>query len=185
MNRKINTICLIFLFLLLIGAVSAADYENETITSTEQPDPNQDLCKLSVENNEENLEKLGATSTVKKEKITLTAPNLKMYYKDGSKFKVTLKDKNKKAISKAKVKITVNGKCYEKQTNTKGIASLAINLKSGKYPVLTSFAGTSKYYGESAKSNITVKSTIECRDFAKYYKNATSYPATFYNQKGR
>ena len=68
MNKKINTICFIFLFLFLISAVSAANSENETIASIEQPDPNQDLCRLSVEDNEEKLEainveteKLGAT----------------------------------------------------------------------------------------------------------------------------
>ncbi len=197
---KINTICFIFLFLFLIGAVSAADFENETITSIQQPDPNQDLCKLSAENIEEKLEasnveieKLGAASkkttstkkaTVKKEKVTLTAPNLKMYYKDGSKFKVTVKDKNKKAISKAKVSITINGKSYEKQTDSKGIASLGISLKSGSYSVLTKFAGTKKYDSASVKSTVTVKSTIKCSDFTKYYKNTAKYSSTFYNQKG-
>ncbi|WP_405270278.1 hypothetical protein [Methanobrevibacter sp.] len=191
MNRKINTICFIFVFLFLIGAVSAANSENETIASIEQPDPNQDLCRLSVEKNEEKLEannveteKLGATSTVKKEKVTLTAPNLKMYYKDGSKFKVTVKDKNKKAIQKVNVRIKINGKNYDKLTDNKGTASLNIKLKSGNYVVLTNFAGTGKYYNQSVKSNITVKSTIKCSDFTKYYKNTAYYSSTFYNQKG-
>ena len=186
MNTKINTICFIFLFLFLISAVSAADFENETIISIEQPDTNQDSCKLSAENNEEKLEasNVEAASTVKKEKVTLTAPNLKMYYKDGSRFKVTLKDKNK-AISKAKVKITINRKSYEKLTDSKGIASLGISLKSGSYSVLTNFAGTSKYESESVKSTVTVKSTIKCGDFSKYYNNAAKYSSTFYDYKGK
>ena len=211
MNMKINTICFIFLFLFLITAVSAANSENETIKIIEQPDPDQDLCKLSVTDNDEKLEasnveieKLGATSkkattttktpakkattakktTTKKEKVTLTAPNLKMYYKDGNKFKVTLKNKNKKSIAKAKVTININGKDYDRTTDSKGLATLGISLKSGSYPVLTKFAGTSKYESSSVKSTVTVKSTIKCSDFTKYYKNTAPYSSTFYNQKG-
>ena len=173
MNKKINTICFIFLFLFLIGAVSAANIDNETITSTQQPDPNQDLCKLSIENNEEKLGD-GGTAAVK-EKVTINAPNLNMYYKDGSKFTVTLKDKNKKPISKAKISITINGKSYDKITDNKGITSLDINLKSGKYIILTNFASTSKYNAQSAKSTVNVKSTIKCSDLTKYYKNTVPY----------
>ena len=183
MNKKINTICFIFLFLFFICAVSAADSENETI-SIQQPDPNQDLCKLSVEND---VEKLGVSSkaTTKKEKVLLDAPDLKMHYKDGSKFKVTLKDKNKKPITKAKINFTVHGKSYIKKTDNKGVAFLDINLKSGNYIILTKFQATSKYDAISKKSNITVKSTIKCGDFTKFYTNKASYYSTFYNQKGR
>ena len=191
MNKKINTICFIFLFLFLIGAVSAATTENETIAIIEQPDPNQDLCKQNIENNEEKLktnnvenEKLGVETTAQKEKPTLTAPNLNMYYKDGSKFKVTLKDKNKKAISKSKVTITINGKSYDKTTDNSGIAYLDINLISGNYSVLTKFAGNSKYYAKSVKSTVNVKSTIQCSDLTKYFKNEVPYSSTFYSNRG-
>ena len=193
MNKKINTLCFIFLFLFLIGAVSAANCENETMTSIRQPDPDQDLCKLSVENSEEKLEasnaeveKLSASAktAASKQKVILAAPDLKMYYKDGSKFKVTLKDKNRKAISKAKISITINGKSYDKTTDSKGVASLSINLKNGTYTALTSFAGTGKYYSNSTKSTVSVKSTIKTGNLAKYYKNSSPYTATFYSQKG-
>ena len=191
MNKKINTICFVFIFLFLIGAVSAANSENETMTSIDQPDSNQDLCKQGIENNEETLkeknvenEKLGVETTAEKEKPTLSAPNLNMYYKDGSKFKVTLKDKNKKAIAKSKVTITINGRCYDRITNNKGIAYLDINLISGNYSVLTKFAGSDKYYAKSAKSNINVKSTIQCSDLTKYFKNEVPYSSTFHTNKG-
>ena len=116
MNRKINTICFIFLFVFLISAVSAANSENETIINTQQLDPNQDLCKITVENEktesqhiENTKEILGssqntAQAAIAKKKTALTAPNVKMYYKDGSKFTVALKY-NKKAISNAKIQI--------------------------------------------------------------------------------
>lgn len=194
MNRKINTICFIFLFLFLIAAVSAANTENETTINMPQPDSNQDLCKLSTQSDSEKLEistdeikKLGVSSktVTKKEKVLLDAPDLKMHYKDGSKFKATLKDKNKKAIAQAKINFTVNGKSYIKKTDAKGVALLNINLKSGNYIIITKFAGTGKYDAISKKSNITVKSTIKSSDFTKYYKNTASYYSTFYDQKGR
>lgn len=192
MNKKINTICFIFIFLFLICAVSAADSENGTI-SIQQPDPNQDLCKLSADNDKDKLEsdpaecdKLeAATKTaVEKKEVVLKASNVKMYYKDGSKFSVTLKDKNKKAIGKAKITIKINGKSYEKITDKKGAASLNIKLKSGSYTVLTNFKQTDKYNAKIIKNNVIVKSTIKCSDFTKYYKNAAPYYSTFYNQKG-
>lgn len=192
MKLKINTICFIFLFLFLISAVSAANIENETETNLQQPNPNQDLCKISIENDYEKLkisndetEILKATSPTKtKEKVTITASNLKMYYKDGSKFKISLKDKNKKPIAKAKISFTINGKTYSKNTNGKGIAYLDINLKSGNYSILTKFAGTGKYSATSKKNTIDVKSTIKCSNFKKYYTNTAQYSSTFYNQKG-
>ena len=172
MNAKINTTCFILLFLFLITAVSAADVKNETILTAQQPDSNQELNKLST------------SKTTVKEKVTLSAPDLKMYYKDGSKFKATVKNKNKKAITKAKVDFTVNGKVYSKQTDSKGNVYLTISLKSGNYPITTKFAGTSKYSASSKKSTITVKSTIKCSDFKKYYKNTSPYTSTFYDKKG-
>ncbi|MCQ2970819.1 Ig-like domain (group 3) [Methanobrevibacter gottschalkii] len=174
MNAKLNTTCFILLFIFLITAVSAADNKNETLLTQKETDSSQKLCKSSV-----------SKETSKKEKVTLKAPNLKMYYKDGSKFKATVKNKNKKAITKAKVDFTVNGKVYNKKTDSKGDAYLTISsLKSGNYPIKIRFAGTTKYTAISKKSTITVKSTIKSNDFKKYYKNTSPYTSKFYNQKG-
>lgn len=190
MNKKINAICFVFLLIFLISAVSAADNENKTLQQT-QLDSQENLCTV----NAENLDELKATNTqpqltssaskVTKEKVTLSAPNVKMYYKDGSKFKVTLKDSKKKAIKNAKIKIVINGVTYNKATDSKGIASINLNLKSGNYAVQTTFDGTSRYEKTNTKSTVTVKSTIKCGDLTKYYKNTASYSATFYDKKGK
>lgn len=172
MNKKINTLCFIFIFLFLIGTVCAADSENETkLTQTNQ---NQELSTTT---------NTLAVSQVK-QKVTLDAPDLKMYYKDGSKFKVTVKDKNKKPIKKSKVEFSINNQKYTKTTNDKGVAYLDINLKSGTYSILTKFVGTSKYQEQSKKSTITIKSTIKSSNFEKYYTNTEQYKATFYTKSG-
>lgn len=203
MNKKINTICFIFLLVFLISAVSAADSENETIQSIQQPDPNEDLSKVNVESNEidtlkqsENLEgklqiesndveKLSATQKVEtKKKITLSAPNVKMYYKDGSKFTVTLKY-NKKVIGNAKIKIQINGQTYTRTTDKTGKASINLNFNSGTYTVLSTCDGNSEFESASAKSTVTIKSTVKCSDFTKYYKNTAAYYPKFYDKKGK
>ncbi|MBE6497033.1 MAG: Ig-like domain repeat protein [Methanobrevibacter sp.] len=195
MNMKINTTCFILLLLLLITAVSAADNENETLEMISQPDSSKDLCSVSVESNDElqktDDEKLSETviySTLIKEgtkkKVTLSAPNVKMYYKDGSKFTATLKYQ-KMLIENAKIKIQIDGKTYTKTTNNKGQVSLNLNLKSGTYTVLSSCSGNSEFEGATAKSTVTIKSTIKANDFSKYYKNSASYSSTFYDKKGK
>ena len=116
MNIKLNTICFIILLFLLIGAVTATDSDNETLQKTvNQPDDNisQPKCEdtLTLSHNTDRLEmnvnpdngvksKLvhsivpAAAST--KTNVALKAPDVKMHYKDGTKFIVTLKNPSKK-----------------------------------------------------------------------------------------
>ena len=220
MNIKINTICFILLIFFLIGAVCAADDENETQTIISQPNPtdeidneelktleedddNEILLSQSTEYERENTEIIeseikventkpvlgkSATETVltkSKQKVSLKAPNVKMYYKDGSKFKVILKNNKNKAMKNTKVKISINGATYNRETNSNGIASLSLNLKSGTYNAVSSYAGSGTYEKQSVKSTVTIKSTIKSNDFSKYYTNTEAYSSTFYNAKGQ
>ncbi|MEE1133137.1 MAG: hypothetical protein UHW60_00050, partial [Methanobrevibacter sp.] len=131
---------IILLFLLIgVASAADSDNETFT-QPIEQPDDeiclmssdDQDELKASNEDSQkleksDSDDKLGAKSSTKKiesksskkaiyvltearTKTTLKVSNVKMHYKDGSKLVVTLKDKNKKTISKAKIKIYVFGK---------------------------------------------------------------------------
>lgn len=194
MNRKINTLCFIFLFLFLITAVSAEDYENETQNTISQSNmdeiPNdingQILQASNVENNKQgqSLEKNTISTAPNKQKVILKVPDVEMYYNDGHKLKVSITDKNKKPISNVKLKIFIDGKGYSTLTNKNGIGQLNLNLKSKTYSVTTTFDGTSKYEKASIKSTVTIKSTIKCSDSIKYYKNTSTYSAKFYDTKG-
>ena len=184
MNKKINTICFIFILLFLISAVSAADSENETLNQI-QPNYQEDLSTVNAENSEtEPVEKLGETQEVEKKKVTLTAPDVKMHYKDGSKFTATLKYK-KKVIGNAKIQIQINGQTFTKTTDNNGKASINLNYKSGTYNVISICRGNGEFEGATAKSTVTIKSTIKCSDFSKYYKNSAKYSSTFYDKKGK
>ena len=198
MNMKINTICFILLFFFLICAVSATDNQNETLQQ-KQPEKNHDLCQINVESNtakveskkveNEKLERSIVCSLLPasayKTKISMKAPDVKMFYKDGQKYQVTLKDSKKQPIKNAKVKISINGQTYTKTTNSNGIASLSLNLKSGTYVILAAFDGSLKYHKQSVKSTATIKSTIKCSDLTKYFKNTAPYCVTFYDKKGK
>jgi len=206
MNIKINTICFIILLFLLIGVASASSNNNETLQQTIEQ-PNEDIGQESIENsdtlkainrNDEKLElkinntdKLEKSKTVKitlkpaRSKITIKSSDMKIHYKDGSKFTVTVKDSSKKAIKKIKIDFTINGKTYKKTTDSKGKASLTLNLNNGKYSILTTFQGSSKYYPAFAKNTVTVKSTIKSGNLVKYYKNKAAYYSTFYDKKGK
>jgi len=118
-------------------------------------------------------------------KISIKASDMKIHYKDGSIFKVTVKDSTKKALQKVKVKFAINGKTYTKTTDSKGKASLTLNLNSGKYTITTTFSGSSKFYAKTVKNTITVKSTIKSDNLAKFYKNKAAYYSTFYDKKGK
>ena len=207
MNIKINTICFIILLFLLVGAVSAADNNNETLEKTiEQPDDDicptgvddENILKASNENNvklekcingTDKLEKsktaLSSLTYAAPKKITIKASDMKIHYKDGSKFTVTVKDSSKKAVKKIKLDFTINGKTYTKTTDSKGKASLTLNLNSGKYTIYTTFHGSSKYYATFIKKTITVKSTIKSSNLVKYYKNKAAYYSTFYDKNGK
>jgi len=187
-----NTICFILLLFLMLGVASATNSNNETLTqptehinqtndhtlklkTTDQPEPSKGKEYMSII----------PLSSNGKIKTHLKAPDIKTYYTTKTKFTITLKDSIDRPVKKAPVKIQINGKTYSKTTDNKGKIILNLNLKSGKYPVTSTYTGDKKYEKTQTKSTITVKSTIKCSDLTKYYKNKAPYSATFYDKKGK
>ena len=117
-------------------------------------------------------------------KTYLDANDLVMYYHDQSRFYVTLKDKNNVPLANQNIIITVNGVKSTRTTDKDGVASMAINLNSGKYPVSVDYLGTKTYLNSSISREITVKSTIISSDIVKYYKNGTQFYATILDYDG-
>ncbi|WP_406536924.1 hypothetical protein [Methanobrevibacter sp.] len=87
---------------------------------------------------------------------TISSSNLVKYYKGSEKFKATFKDENGNLLKNTKIKFTINGKTYNVKTNMRGVASLSINLKPGKYTITVLNTKT----GEKITKKITVKTTI-------------------------
>ena len=80
----------------------------------------------------------------------LSASDMTMNYKDGSQFKAKLVDGQGNPFANEKVEFNINGVFYYRTTDSSGIASLNINLMSGKYII------TSSYNGFNIANEITI-----------------------------
>jgi len=81
----------------------------------------------------------------------LSANNLTMNYRDGSRFEVNLVDGNGRPLADTSVTFNINGVLYNRVSNSNGVAGLNINLISGEYII------TSSYNGSNIANTITVK----------------------------
>lgn len=117
-------------------------------------------------------------------KTVLEAENVVMYYKDGTRFAVVLKDINGNPLANMDVIISINGRDYVKQSDENGTASLGLNLESKNYTVVTTFGGNSKYFGTRSNNTVSILSTLISKDIVKYYRNGTQFYATVLDFKG-
>ena len=72
----------------------------------------------------------------------LSAENITMSYKDGTKFKASLVDGEGKPLTNTNITFNINGVFYERLTDTNGVASLNINLMPGEYIITSSYNGS-------------------------------------------
>ena len=77
----------------------------------------------------------------------------------GDYFKVKLSDENNKSVANAKLTFTVDGKSYNKNTDSNGISSLQLKLKDGNYKIVVRFAGNADYKASSITTHITMDNT--------------------------
>ena len=115
--------------------------------------------------------------------VDLAAPEMEMYYKNGSKFIASLTS-NGIGIANESVIITINGVMYTRKTNENGTIEMNIELNSGEYPVVVYYQGSYMYDPAKINSKITVLSTVSGADVTKVFKNDTQYYATFVNGQG-
>ena len=109
----------------------------------------------------------------------ITASDVVMYYKDGSRYIVNLTDYEGNPLPNKTIVITINGEKYTRTTNSNGSASIAINLGAGNYTVSAS------YGSDIVENTITILSTIEGNDIVKVFRNDTQYYATFFDNQGK
>ena len=108
-------------------------------------------------------------------------------YRSGSKYNVTLTDENGNALSNCVVKITVLGKTYNIKTDSKGVASLPINLAVGNYTVSAEFGGNSKLAPVEIINIISVvkpEIAIVANDINMTYKDGTCYDVQLIDRNG-
>ena len=112
-----------------------------------------------------------------KTNFALSSSNVSKFYGGAEKYTVTL-TKNNNPLAGEKVQITINNKTSTLTTNSKGQASVDLNLTPGTYEILSS------YKSISLKSKLTVKSTVSISNYAGTYLNS-KVSATFLNASGK
>ena len=119
-----------------------------------------------------------ATLTVldaSKTSTKITANDIKMYVKDGTRLVGTITDSDGKPLFNITVAVTINGVTRDRVSDANGQVSSALNLDAGTYEASFVFNGTSKYRASSANSTVTIQPTLVANDVVMMYKNGTRY----------
>jgi len=83
---------------------------------------------------------------------TISASDVNMYYRDGTKFTASVVDGTGNELANSTVTFNINGVFYNRTTNESGVASLNINLNNGNY-IITS----TNVNGLSVSNKITIQ----------------------------
>ena len=143
MSRKTFIILLVVLTLMTLSFSAAQEIDNST----------QDDLALSLDDN------LTVSQSSSKVPTQIDVVSNTTFDVVGDNFKINLSDEDNKPISNAPVSFTIHGVTYDKNTNSKGIASLPIRLVDGSYKITAKFSGNSKYQSSSKTTTITVNNT--------------------------
>ncbi len=110
-------------------------------------------------------------------KVSVSASDVTKYCGGPEKLMVSLTE-NGNPLANKNVDVTVNGKTSTVKTDSKGQASIDLNLPVGDYDV------TATYEGVSTTSKVTVKSTLTTADATGTYLNS-KVSATFSDVDGK
>ncbi|WP_405264389.1 right-handed parallel beta-helix repeat-containing protein [Methanobrevibacter sp.] len=152
MNKKLIIMGLLALTLLTLNVCAAQEIDNstdvnDTLSISDEPvlDATNDSHVLEASKATTHLEVAGQTN----------------FDVIGDYFKVKLLDSNNNPLKNTKVTFTVNGKSYNQNTDSSGIAKLQIRLNDGSYNIVSKFAGNSNYQASSLTTKITMDNTRE------------------------
>ncbi|MDO5859517.1 succinylglutamate desuccinylase/aspartoacylase family protein [Methanobrevibacter sp.] len=147
--------------------------ENESDASQ---DDSQDKNGSSKDVNNASVSKKTHSSN----KVKIKGKDLVAYYKSKPVYKFTIVNSSGKPVSGLKVKITFDGKSYTKKTNKKGIVSLKLPAKVGKYNIKLT------YKSFSLKKNIHLfKSRTFSQNLQSVYGKTVNYKLRVIDNNGK
>ena len=98
---------------------------------------------------------------------------------------INLKNSNGKAFQYQSIVVKIASKTYNLVTDSKGQASVDVDLNPGKYNASVVFPETEKYHSSSANASVEILSTVEGIDVVKLYGSGTQYFAIFTDSNGK
>jgi hypothetical protein len=111
----------------------------------------------------------------------LSGKDLNMFYKDGSRFNVTLTDLDGVPLPNETITLNINSRSYNRTTNSDGVVSLAINLYPGNYTVTYSYSDVDSEDYNKGSNTITVSklpATLSAEDLALNFGDSAAFTAT-------
>ena len=113
------------------------------------------------------------------------AGDIVKYYHGSERLYIALKDAKGNPLSGSLIHILINNVRYDRTTDDKGEASIALNMHSGNYSVFVSFGGDKIYKSSNATVDAVIKSTIIANDLTKIEKGPEPYVARFLDSEGK
>lgn len=165
------------------GTVTAVTDEEgvATITISDVSVGNYTLGFEFKGNKNYNPYKSSVTLTVENPTTKLIGKDLKMVYKDGSKFQVTLTDLKSNPLANRTITFNINGNSYDRTTDENGVAGLTINLVPGTHDISYSHGDVDDLDYNRGSNTITVSKLpayFTTSDLAFDYGESGAFTAT-------
>ena len=176
-----------------IGIIVGGGYYNVTIGSNNYNldrlpfPPSFPYYIVQADNKYQTPDKAQGTyyDSAKEPKAVIIVDDITMYYKNGTKLHIALKDNKGYNLADTPITVTINGVSYNKTTDKNGVVEMNINLRPGVYTATVAYAGNKTIGANSVDAKITVLSTINGNNITKMYQNGTHFSATFVNGQGK
>ena len=176
-----------------IGIIVGGGYYNVTIGSNNYNldrlpfPPSFPYYIVQADNKYQTPDKTQGTyyDSAKEPKAVIIVDDITMYYKNGTKLHITLKDNKGYNLADTPITVTINGVSYNKTTDKNGAVEMNIYLKPGVYTATVAYAGNKTIGANSVDAKITVLPTITGNNITKMYQNGTHFFAAFVNGQGK
>lgn len=112
---------------------------------------------------------------------TIKASDIVKYYKAGTTYTATFYDSHGNFLINTLVNINVNGKSYNKRTNSKGAVSLDVNLNPGTYKIIS----TDPITGYKRTTTFKILPTIEANNLKTVVGDSKKFTAKFFKSNGK